>query len=463
VKLATRLWLLGAAVPVLGVVLALVLAGQLYEIWLARVVDQALLSQAAAEAVSLFDGPGGEPHLHLEHSPLTHVVRAFAPVAEVYGPDGRRVLSFPSTAVVASERLVPPSEDAPPLLETVREGDVPMRRLTVRVVSPAGVPHLLRLSTSLAWHEAAVRAFQGTTLGMAALLGLVFFGLQTWQARWLERRLRELRGLIVRLREGVLSGSASEGATRDEVAEVESALREAAGRLGSAREAQEQLIARAAHELRTPLALMRTHLDLALWKERDAAELRASLEETRREVERLSALAGNLLDLASFGRGTWEVQRADLGVLLEDASAAARAQAEEQGVWVTVEAPRPAVCSFHSSSMRQALDNLLANALRFAPRGTEITLRAERRESLWRVSVRDGGPGIPTAHREKVFTPFYRVESSGPGTGLGLAVVEEVARRHGGRAYVAETQGPGAELVMELPDAGTAAVSLHPA
>jgi signal transduction histidine kinase len=146
-------------------------------------------------------------------------------------------------------------------------------------------------------------------------------------------------------------------------------------------------------------------------------------------------------------------------VLLEDASAAARAQAEERGVWVTVDAPGPAPCVLHASSVRQALDNLLANALRFAPRGTEISLRAERRDTLWRVSVRDRGPGIPVEHREKVFAPFYRVETSGPGTGLGLAVVEEVARRHGGRAYVADTQGPGAELVLELPEAGPAAVS----
>lgn len=453
-KLAVRLWLLGAGVPVLGVVLALLLAGQLFEAYLERVVDESLLSQAATEAVSLFDGPGGTPHLHLEHSPLTDVVRTFAPVAEVYGPDGRRVLSFPPTASSVGEQLHPPPDTDKPHLETVREGDTPLRRVTVRVRSPGGVPYLLRLSASLEWEETAVRAFHGITLGLAGLLGLVFFGLQTWQARWLERRLAELRGLISRLREGLLSGVPPEERARDEVTEVESALREAGSRLVAAREAQEELIARAAHELRTPLALMRTQLDLALWKERDAAELRESLEETRREVERLSTLAGTLLDLASFGRGTWEVKREDLRVLLEDASAAARAQAEEQGVWVTVDAPEPAPCAINASSVRQAVDNLLANALRYAPSGTEVTLRAERRDGVWRVSVRDRGPGIPLEHREKVFVPFYRVEAHGRGTGLGLAVVQEVARRHGGRAYVADTEGPGAEVVMELPEAG---------
>nr|WP_225937174.1 HAMP domain-containing sensor histidine kinase [Myxococcus sp. RHSTA-1-4] len=451
--MSTRLWLLGAGVPVLGLVLAVMLAGHLFEAWLERAVDQALLSQAATEAVSLFDGPGGSPHLHLSHSPLTDVVRAFAPVAEVYGPDGERVLSFPPAGQPPPERLVPPAQAGPPRLETVVEDGARLRRLSVRVESEAGVPYLLRLSASLAWMDAAVRAFRLITLGLVAALGLVFFALQAWQARWLSGRLEGLRGLITQMREGALSGAAPRASGADEVTEVETALREANSRLGAAREAQEQLIARAAHELRTPLALMRTHLDLALWKERDAAELRESLVETRREVERLSVLAGNLLDLASFGRGAWEVGAGDLRELLEDASAAARAEAEERGVWVTVEAPAPASCRFHAGSVRQAVDNLLANALRFAPSGTEITLRAERQGKTWRLSVRDRGPGIPPEHREKVFTPFYRVESAGRGTGLGLAVVAEVARRHGGHAYVADVPGPGAEVVLELPDA----------
>jgi signal transduction histidine kinase len=136
--------------------------------------------------------------------------------------------------------------------------------------------------------------------------------------------------------------------------------------------------------------------------------------------------------------------------VVEDAAAAARAEAESRGVWVTVEGPEPAPCTFHASSVRQAVDNLLANALRYAPEGTEVAVRLAREGERWRLSVRDQGPGIPAEHREAVFHPFYRVESGGPGTGLGLAVVQEVARRHGGRAWVAEVEGPGAEVLLEL-------------
>jgi len=456
VKLATRLWLLGALVPMAGILLTLTLAAEFFEAWLARSVDRGLLSQAAVESLSLFDGPGGQPHLHMLSSPLEKEVRPFAPVAELFAPDGQRLVSYPSSAEGFHGPMPAPHlPGEPPRFETVKGADgARLRQLTLGVRAPAGGVYTLRLSASLAQQDSAVRAFHAVTLAVAVLLGVVLFGLQTWQARWLAGRLEQLRRLIGRLREGVLPGSPGKGRRGDEVSEVEGALHEASARLNEAREAQEQLIARAAHELRTPLALMRTSLDLALWKERDAQALREALEETRREVDRLSALAGNLLDLASFGRGGWEVRAGDLREVVEDAAAAARAEAEGRGVWVTVEGPEPAPCTFHASSVRQAVDNLLANALRYAPKGTEIAVRLEREDERWRLSVRDQGPGIPAEHRESVFQPFHRLEPKGAGTGLGLAVVQEVAKRHGGRARVVDVEGPGAEVVLELPVEG---------
>ncbi len=97
-RLATRLWLLGALVPMAGILLALLLAESFFQSWLAREVDRALLTQAAVEAVSLFDGPGGKPHLHMRHSPLEQEVRPFAPMAELFGPTGQRLVVYPSSA-----------------------------------------------------------------------------------------------------------------------------------------------------------------------------------------------------------------------------------------------------------------------------------------------------------------------------------------------------------------------------
>ncbi|WP_434389714.1 sensor histidine kinase [Melittangium boletus] len=459
-KLATRLWLLGAVVPMAGMLVALLLADVFFEALLAREVDRALLTQAAVESVSLFDGPRGEPHLHMLGSPLERAVRPFAPDAELFSPEGRRLAVYPAhrdEGVGGVPSTPPPGE---PVLETVRGADgVRTRRLTLGVLAPTGGVYTLRLTASLAQQDAAVRTFGSVTLAAAALLGVGLFALQTWQARWLAGRLGQLRGLIGRMREGVPTEREAGRRGADEVAEVEGALHEASARLSEARAAQEHLIARAAHELRTPLALMRTSLDLALWKERDPQALRESLEETRREVVRLSALAGNLLDLASFGQGGWEVRAGDLREVVDDAASAARAEAEGRGVWITVEGPEPAPCAFHAASVRQAMDNLLANALRYAPSGTEISVRLAHAGAGWRLSVRDRGPGIPAEHWDTVFQPFFRAEPKGAGTGLGLAVVREVAHRHGGRVQVVPVEAPGTEVVLELPEAGPARTS----
>jgi signal transduction histidine kinase len=118
-----------------------------------------------------------------------------------------------------------------------------------------------------------------------------------------------------------------------------------------------------------------------------------------------------------------------------------------------VDTPRPAVARVNATALRQAVDNLLSNALRFAPRGTPIRARLERHGETWRLSVRDEGPGIPEAQREAVFAPFHRVDRGG-GSGLGLAIVSEVLRQHGGRAFAeAPTSGQGACVVLELPGA----------
>ena len=111
--------------------------------------------------------------------------------------------------------------------------------------------------------------------------------------------------------------------------------------------------------------------------------------------------------------------------------------------------------SFDRDGIRQALDNLLANAVRHSPPGGTVTVEAHAAASpacapLARVTVRDQGPGIPPELRDWVFEPFERGERGSGGAGLGLAIVRDVLLGHGGRAFVAD-QGPGAMVVLELP------------
>ncbi len=233
---------------------------------------------------------------------------------------------------------------------------------------------------------------------------------------------------------------------------------EATARLRLARDAQDRLVADAAHELRTPLTFIRTSIDLALRRRREVPELIAALDETRREVDRLARLSTRLLDLAAAGRGRWDRTPADLRRTADEAAEAIRAEAEERGVLVEVRGPQSVPASFDPAGIRQAVDNLLANAVRYSPRGEKVTVDVGRLDGVARLVVRDGGPGIPDAERERVFEPFHRVGGpvgAGAGTGaggagLGLAIVREIASGHGGRVFAAPS-ARGAELVLELP------------
>jgi two-component system, OmpR family, sensor kinase len=106
--------------------------------------------------------------------------------------------------------------------------------------------------------------------------------------------------------------------------------------------------------------------------------------------------------------------------------------------------------SFDPNGIRQALDNLLANALRYAPSRGTVRLEVRKAGGAARVEVHDDGPGIPVEDRERVFAPFDRGREKAPGgAGLGLAIVREVARGHGGRAWVPE--GSGGNVAIEIP------------
>jgi len=447
--LSTRLWLLGAALPVGALMVVLVIADQLFHLALTSSLDRALLAQAAVESVSLFDGPEDRPHLHMASSPLLETVQLFAPQGTVFGPDGAAVVSYPLREL-PSERVYPGVPGEPPQLSTVDVGGAKERRLWVTVGSDSGRPYGLRLSASMALIEASTSTFHWvgflSTLAAATLLVLA----QLSQGSQLRARLSGLRRHLEAVRKGDLEQTLAPESERDELSELREVLARATTALKQAKETQERLLADAAHELRTPLTLMRTSLDLALRRGRTPGELRSALRETHEEVVRLTALANRLLDTVALGKGELVPAPTDLRDLAAIATDAVRPDAQERGLRISLDAPGPATIQGHADSLRQALDNLLSNALKFAPKGTEVLVRVAREGSSWVLSVRDEGPGIPPAERAAVFEPFHRVPGSKPGAGLGLTIVHEVARLHGGRALISDIPR-GAEVRIELP------------
>jgi signal transduction histidine kinase len=448
VRLVPRLFLNGAVLPSAILLVGALVAGQAFRLALEAALDRALLNQAAAEAVSLFDGPEG-PHLHLQKSPLREAVNPFAPRAELFDAAGALVVRFPEGP---GESSPAPSADGPsPVLATRVTRAGRHRELVVRVQAPDAARYALRLEASMAQLDAAVRQFHVVALGLVLATAAALVSLQLLVGRRLSRRLQGLAVHLDRLRRGELDARPGPDEAGDEISELRGVLAAATEQLQGAREAQDRLLADAAHELRTPLTLMRTTLDLGLRRERTVGELQEALRRTRDEVDRLAHLASALLELGAAAR-SWDAVDADLAAVAEEATEAARAEAEARGVWFELELSHPTPAHFSPVAVRQALDNLIANALRYAPPGTPITVVAEARpDGGWWVEVEDRGPGIPPARREAVFAPFHR-EGEGGGSGLGLAIVAEVLRQHRGRAWATEgRRGQGARVVLQVP------------
>lgn len=457
-RLRTRLILQGAVVPIIFLAAALGVAGVLFDRSLHQAIDRALLTQAGIESVSLFDRADA-PHLHLSTSPMDVRVRELAPVAALYGPDGHRLTVYPVGAI-APDTLDPSRVPTEPALTTEAFDAERRRVLQVRVDAPDGRPFALWLAASLERHDRSVREFWRVS-GISALVSLlVLLGLQIRNSEALHRRLLSLQSHMVRLRAGELDARPEPDDTGDVISELRDAIADATARLERAGEARDRLVANAAHELRTPLTAIKARVDVARRRTRDVATLEATLDEVRDEVDRLGALARQLLDLASVrGEDVAGHDVVDLAEVVESAVEQARMLLESRDISVSLlglDGPLVAPLPVRGSALRlrQAVDNLLDNAGKFAPPGSVVDVKLGVADGLARLEVIDRGPGLGGQDPEALFEPFSRGSRGPDGTGLGLAIVREVANSHGGRVEALDDAGvPGARFVVEIPAA----------
>jgi two-component system sensor histidine kinase MprB len=240
----------------------------------------------------------------------------------------------------------------------------------------------------------------------------------------------------------------------DEVARLATAFNQMLLALGASRDRQRRLVADAGHELRTPLTSLRTNLDLLRQAEGNGhgegalpAEARLELlDDVRAQIEELSALVGDLVELARDEPPTHNVGEVDLADVVERAITRVRRRAH--GISFDVELEEWRVVG-DASSLERAVTNLLDNAGKWSPTDGTVTVRLARGI----LTVDDEGAGIAEADRPHVFERFYRAEESRtmPGSGLGLAIVRQVVERHGGQVQVAQAPGGGARFQLWLP------------
>lgn len=225
-------------------------------------------------------------------------------------------------------------------------------------------------------------------------------------------------------------------------------------RLQRAGELQRQLIEETSHELRTPLAVLTTNAEVLFRQQHPTLDgYRDGLERSRATAARLDALVDELLVDARGRARSIDRRPVDLAALARDAVAGLEALADDRDVRLEVRAAEPVEAAVDRPSVLRAVTNLVDNAVRHAPEGTEVEVEVAAAGDQARVTVTDRGPGVPADQQDAVFERFWRGDDAGPGTGLGLPICQQVARAHGGTVELASpvAEGAGARFVLVLP------------
>lgn len=303
-------------------------------------------------------------------------------------------------------------------------------------------------------HALAREYLFGTLLADLLLVGLV--GLLIW--RGVERGLRPLVDLQAEI---------SNRSHRDlsplpvhvapsEVRALVGAMNDLLARLAVALSAQQRFIADAAHQLRTPLAGLRTQTEVAL-RQDDSEDVRRSLHQIDTATARTTHLVNQLLSLARAEPGAdrlQAVQPVDLAEIARVATAEWVPRALERNIDLGFDsATGPAPIEGDPFLLNEMLGNLLDNAIRYTPSGGQVTVTVTRYNAVAKVCVEDDGPGIPAGERERVFERFHRLLGNGAdGCGLGLAIVREIAVGHGATVRLEPgANGQGSRVTVEFP------------
>jgi signal transduction histidine kinase len=243
----------------------------------------------------------------------------------------------------------------------------------------------------------------------------------------------------------------------DELGQLADTFDDMLDRLDLAFTAQTRFIHEASHELRNPLAVIRTNLDVALADpDATADDLRRTGQVVSRASDRMTTLVDDLLDHARQETRAKQVEVVDLASVVRGTAEEFEVPASTDGVQLIIDSEENLLVEGDPVALRRALANLLANAIRLAPEDTTISIRAGRIEDWVWMGVQDQGPGIAPGDQQRVFRRFWRGDNTQTlrkdgRSGLGLAIVKQIVETHGGTVRVESELGEGATFVIWLP------------
>jgi len=316
------------------------------------------------------------------------------------------------------------------------------------------------LSAPLGDALANVRLVRKSLL-VAGAVALVISWFAGYLIAWsFTRRIRRLEGAAERLAGGDFETPVVDTG-RDEIAQLADAFDSMRARLAVLDRARGEFIANASHELRTPLFSLGGFVELLADEDMDLEVRRDFLGEMRGQIERLTRLATDLLDLSRLDAGQLQVEEApfDLAASARLVADEFRAIADAEDHELRVDAAVPVQALGDEQRVQQIARALVENALRHTPPGTPVDVAVEHRDGRAALEVRDAGPGIPVDEQGHVFQRFYRAAGGKAfGSGLGLAIARELAVRMGGSIQLESRPGETVFILL-LPLAGEAAFS----
>jgi len=331
-----------------------------------------------------------------------------------------------------------------------------------RITDPADEPFHVRIGMATAYLDEDINTLARLLLPVAAGLSLLTPLVGYWLALRATKPVAEILRTAEQLKPTRLGDRLEVHGTKDELDRLSLTINRLLDEVAGHVERQQQFVADAAHELRGPLAAMRSSLEVAISQDRTADDYRETLADVLEEARHLSKLSNDLLLLAETGDESSEMpgEQVDLSVIARQAVAMFGGVAEERSVGLVLEPPATAVkLPGDASQLRQVFGNLLDNAIRFTPEGGRVTVSVDTDENGRQaiLTVADTGSGIAAEHLGRVFDRFYKADASrtrtvaARGGGLGLAICRSIVERHGGSIAVVSTPSRGTTFTVRLP------------
>jgi signal transduction histidine kinase len=414
----------------------------------------------ATDAVKAKFGPGAPRFFEIwtaaDHVPVEHsasIDGLLPPIgidAAVTRLRGRGDLSKATSSWTISDVARPYRVRA-----AIQSGSV--RSDPAKPIQPRPPEVLVVVGESLEAMSASLSHLSAGLLGGTAIAALLASGIAWWLSRNIVRPLVNVADAAQHIRLSDPSDLVPSPHTGDEIDGLVDTLNATFTRLREGFQREKRFAADASHELRTPVAIVRSQAEVALLDVRAPERVREVFEAIKDAAERMQHIIEGLLDLARISEApaSAEVGRVDLCRIAREAVETWEPDAEKKSLTLRVDCPDSVDVQGHPDQIYLALSNVLSNAIRYSDPEREIAVEIESGDEMATVRVRDEGIGIPADRVGQVFDRFYRVDEHRSravgGAGLGLSLVREVVKVHGGEVAIESALNRGTTVTLRFP------------